>query len=89
MEETILKNHNVIMEDRKKLMLTGVKQVISFDEETIMLDTALGRLAVKGNGLHILSFEAESGDLSGEGRVNALIYTSQESDGGFFSRLFR
>ncbi len=89
MEETILKNHNVIMEDRKKLMLTGVKQVISFDEETIMLDTALGRLAVKGTGLHILSFEAESGDLSGEGKINALIYTSQESDGGFFSRLFR
>lgn len=89
MQEINVKNHNVIIEDRKKFVLTGIKEVISFDEETVMLETALGRLAVKGLGLHILSFESESGDLTGEGRVNAIIYTAQENDGGFFSRLFR
>ncbi len=89
MEDIILKSHNAIIEDRKKFLLSGVKQVISFDEETVMLDTALGRLAVKGIGLHILSFEQTSGDLSGEGRVNALIYTAEAADGGFFSRLFK
>lgn len=89
MEETLRQNHNVIIEDRKKFTLTGIKEVLSFDDETVMLETTLGRLAVKGAGLHILSFEAESGDLSGEGRIHAFIYTSQESGGGFFSRLFR
>ena len=89
MEENILKNHNIIIEDRKKFILSGVRQVISFDDETIMLDTVLGKLAVKGAGLRILNFESESGDLSGEGKVFAIIYTANESDGGFFSRLFR
>ncbi len=89
MEESLLKNHNIIVEDRKKFILTGIKEVISFDDETVMLDTALGRLAIKGSGLRILNFEAQSGDLTGEGKVFAFIYTANESNGGFFSRIFR
>ena len=84
-----LENHNIILEDRKKFVLTGVTQVISFDEETIMLETSLGRLVIKGTGLKILNFEAEIGDLSGEGKVFALIYTANDNGGGFLSRIFR
>lgn len=89
MEGSKFENHNVIIEDRKKFVLTGVTEVVSFDEETIMLDTALGRLAIKGSGLRILNFEAQIGDLSGEGKIFAIIYTASENGGGFFSRLFR
>lgn len=89
MDENVRVNHNVIIEDRKKFTLTGIKDVISFDEETIMLETALGRLAVKGDGLHILNFNNDNGDLAGEGKVHAFIYTSDERNGGFFSRVFR
>lgn len=42
MEEVIRSNHNIIIEDRKKLTLSGVKDVISFDDETLLLETALG-----------------------------------------------
>ena len=89
MEETLRQNHNVIIENRKKFTLAGVKDVLSFDEETVMLETVLGRLAIKGSALHILNFNTETGDLTGEGRVHALIYTVNEKNGGFFSRLFR
>ena len=89
MDENVRVNHNVIIEDRKKFTLTGIKDVISFDEETIMLETALGRLAVKGDGLHILNFNNDNGDLAGEGKVHAFIYTSDERNGGFVSRVFR
>ena len=89
MDGAKFENHNVILEDRKKFILTGVSQVISFDEETIMLETALGKLAVKGAGLKILNFEAQIGDLSGEGRVFAFVYTANDNGGGFLSRLFR
>ncbi|MEE1055518.1 MAG: YabP/YqfC family sporulation protein, partial [Acutalibacteraceae bacterium] len=41
-------NHNIIVEDRKKFTLTGVKDVVSFDEETVCLETFLGRLVIKG-----------------------------------------
>ena len=62
----IRENHNVIVEDRKKLTLTGIKDVVSFDEETIVLEASLGRLVIKGSGLHILSFVTDTGDLIGE-----------------------
>ena len=89
MEENIRINHNIIVDDRKKMTLTGVKDVLSFDEETVVLDTSLGRLTVKGSGLHIVNFDTKSGDLSAEGRLYALVYTTEEKSGGFFSRVFR
>ena len=89
MEANIRVNHNIIVEDRKKMTLTGVKDVLSFDEETVVLDTSLGRLTVKGAGLHIINFDTKSGDLSAEGRLYALVYTTEEKSGGFFSRVFR
>lgn len=89
MEENNRINQNIILENRKKLNLTGVKDVVSFDDETVILDTALGRLTVKGDGLHISSFNTESGELIAEGNVIALVYTTEEKSGGVFSRLFR
>ena len=89
MEEVIRSNHNIIIEDRKKLTLSGVKDVISFDDETLLLETALGRLTVKGAGLHIVNFDTASGDLFAEGKIYAAVYTSEEQSGGFFSRVFR
>ncbi len=89
LEETAQKNHNVIIEDRKKFTLSGVKEVLAFDDESIALETVMGKLYIKGAGLHILSFESEIGDLAGEGRLHAVIYTAEEPNGGFFHRLFR
>lgn len=89
MEENVRLNHNIIVEDRKKMTLTGVRDVLSFDEETVVLETALGRLTVKGSGLHIANFDTKSGDLFAEGRLYALVYTSEEKSGGFLSRLFK
>lgn len=89
MEEVRARNHNVIIENRKKFTFTGVKDVLSFDDETIMLETELGRLAIKGANLKISGFDNGTTDLSGEGRIHAVIYTAEEKNGGFLSRLFR
>lgn len=89
MDEVIRSNQNIIIEDRKKLTLSGVKDVISFDDETLLLETVLGRLTVKGAGLHRVNFDTASGDLFAEGKIYAAVYTSDEKNGGFFSRVFR
>lgn len=89
MEDNIRVNQSVIIENRKKFIISGVKDVIAFDEETVMLDTVLGKLVVKGDNLRIQSFNNESGDITGEGKVHAMIYTADEKSGGFFSKLFR
>ena len=73
MEQT-LGRHNAILENRSKLMLSGVTDVDSFDEQQIMLFTELGELTIKGENLHINEMSVESGNLSVEGDISALIY---------------
>ena len=90
MEESIRTIQNVIIENRKKLYISGVKQVISFDEETVLLDSTLGRMTVKGEGVKIENFNTDTGDLSASGTIHAVVYMAgRESGGGFISRLFK
>ncbi len=90
MEENIAVIQNVIIENRKKLNISGVKEVASFDDETIMLDTLLGQMTIKGDGMHIESFNVTTGDLSAVGKFHAVVYMSDaRTSGGFWSRLFR
>ncbi len=90
-EKKVVKTpHNVILEDRSRLMVTGVNDVDSFDEQTVVLVTDQGELTVRGGDLHISRFNVETGELNMEGRILALVYTdSQKQQGGFFGRLFR
>lgn len=90
MEDSIRVIQNVIIESRKRLNVSGVKQVNSFDEETILLDTALGRMTVKGENMKIESFNTDTGDLTAAGTVHAVVYMAgRDFGGGFISRLFR
>lgn len=86
----IKRKHNLIMEDRKNLTLTGVVDVDSFDEQTVVLITDIGELIIKGSSLQIKGFSIESGDLSLDGEIESLAYQEvNKNNGGFFSKLFR
>ena len=80
--------HRVVLEDREQLTISGVEEVESFDEGSIILSTACGGLEVQGEGLHIEKLSLDGGDLKVEGTVNALIYEPQGRErGGLLSRL--
>ena len=82
--------HSLVVEDRKRLSVSGVTDVESFDEETVALATELGELLIHGYALHINRIDVESGDLSLEGEIVSLTYTdNQPQSNGFFGRLFR
>lgn len=82
--------HCVSMEDRSRIMLTGVHDVDSFDEQTVTVITGEGELSIKGSGLHIGKLSTETGEMSVEGRIDALIYSTDEpKQSGFFGRVFR
>ena len=82
--------HNCILEDRKKLSVSGVKDVGSFDEETIIAQTEYGELTIKGEKLHITKLSLEIGELCIEGNISGLNYTDVvQKSGSFFSRVFR
>ena len=81
--------HQVVLEDRERLTISGVEEVESFDETAIYLSTARGRLEVQGEGLHIEQLSLDGGDLQVEGSISALIYdeTRNRRRGGLLGRL--
>ena len=80
--------HHLVLEERESLTVSGVEEVESFDENTIVMVTVQGVLIVRGEELHIEKLSLDGGDLKVEGMVESL--TSEEDRsrrGGFFSRL--
>lgn len=89
-EKKIKMPHNLVMEDRQNLSLTGVSDVDSFDESTIIVFTDLGELTVRGENLHIKNLNTDAGEVSLEGRITALEYSDNlPQSTGFFGRIFR
>ncbi|MDO5125164.1 MAG: sporulation protein YabP [Ruminococcus sp.] len=70
--------HNLILENRSRLMLSGVTDVDCFNEEEIRLFTQLGELTIRGRNLHINEMSVESGDISVEGDVWSLCYGEKD-----------
>lgn len=83
---------NIILKDRRRLLISGVNHVESFNEECIILDTELGILVVRGNGMHINKLNVEMSEIDVEGDIGAFEYmdnAAPQRRGGFFSGLFR
>lgn len=89
LQENNLSNHNIILQNRKNLSISAVKDCLGFDDETINLLTSAGKITVKGNGLHIVNFNTETGEFTAEGKINAVVYTVDETTRGFFAKLFK
>ncbi len=82
--------HNLTLENRRRLTISGVEDVERFDETAIVLSTAQGMLTVQGSGLHIEQLSLDGGDLKVEGLMESLSYEDRaEQSGGLFARLFR
>ena len=86
----VKEKHNLILENRSLLNMSGIVEVSGFDEEKITLITRIGELTISGYELHINGFSQDTGDLSMSGDICSLVYTADKKpEGGFFSRLFR
>ena len=82
--------HRLLLDDRRTLTVSGVSDVDSFDENTVIAYTSLGELTVKGRELHIQRLSVETGELLLEGQIDSLLYAEVASRaGGFFGRLFK
>ena len=93
MEEKVVNiSHKLILDNRKEASVTGVKDVISFDEKEILLQTADGKLQIRGSGLHVKGLNLEKGEAALAGLVDSLVYLSKDSprkEEPLFTRLFR
>ena len=82
--------HGLSLQDRQKLAISGVNDVVNFDENQVIVATGLGTLTIRGDGLHVDQLNLESGDLRVTGTIDLLEYDdSGAMRGGFFRRLFQ
>lgn len=92
-EELIRNNEipsNIILENRGRLSVSGIEDVISFDENLVAIHTSRGTLVIRGSGLHMEKLTLDSGEIMVEGTVDSMEYENEESSReGFFTRLFK
>ncbi len=77
-EVSAVKKHNIILEERSRLSVSGVTDVESFDESEISLYTTLGELSIKGKCLHVDEMSLESGNISITGDVKSMVYGDKD-----------
>jgi len=73
--------HSVSISGRKLLAMEGIEHVESFDDGEIILETNMGRVILKGDGLHITQLNLEAGSLAAEGHFNSLHYVESKGRG--------
>ena len=85
--------HSIVIYNRKGGSITGVKDVISFDLKSIVLETEQGMLNIKGHDLHVNRLSVEKGELDIGGTIDGFMYsdvnTYAKKGDSIFARLFK
>lgn len=76
-ERNITKMQNIILENRNKLNVSGVLDVLNFDEQIVTVDTELGILVIKGIDLRLNKFNLDNTELSVEGEIVSIVYNDK------------
>ena len=86
-------NHSISLLERKNLVITGVKKIENFDNNQFILETIMGFMIVKGEGLELVKLDTLSGNLTIKGSIDSLDYILENKknnkDESFLSRLFK
>ena len=87
-EEKLLLPHKLTLNERKALTMTGVTEVVSFDDSAVVLRTELGTLVIQGKELKLKTLSLDGGQVAVDGHVAALIYEEPRNPGGVLRKLF-
>lgn len=81
--------HRLVLEGRGKLTITGITEIESFDENTIVLYTTRGTLVVHGRQLHLAMLSVDGGQANVDGTIDSMVYEDEKpGSGSLLSRLF-
>ena len=89
MEKEIQLPHELRLDNRARLSISGVSEVESFDESVVVLKTVRGLLVVRGEKLQLQALSIDGGQISVQGLIESLSYEEEQKTAGFFKRLFR
>ena len=80
--------NNIIIENRERANISGVSEVLHFDEHEVCMNTTQGKLTLLGDGLHVEKLNLDIGEISVVGRIDGMEYTGVQREGSFWSKIF-
>lgn len=83
---------NLVLENREKLSISGVLDVLSFDDQVVIVETELGLLTIKGENLRINKLSLDTSEVVVEGQIYNLAYSENDFDkksSGFLNKIFK
>ena len=83
----VQESHSLHLIERKSLSVTGVTEVVRFEEDAVVLQTDMGTLVVQGEQLQLKELSVDGGRVTVEGTVSALSYEAPRPAGSFLQRL--
>jgi sporulation protein YabP len=92
MDNIILGSHELKINDRREIFLTGIKKITSFDSEEFLMESNMGVILLKGKNLEIIKLDTHDGNVKIKGKINSFNYLDQdikENKESFFSKLFK
>ncbi len=87
MSEQSVLPHKLVLNERKLLTVTGVTEVVSFDDAAVIAQTDLGTLVVQGKDLQLKTLLPEGGQVIVEGTISSLVYEEPRPAGSLWRRL--
>ena len=87
--QSVRKSAALTLEGREHLTVSGVEEVLRFDEREVSMRTGEGELTIRGEGMSISALSTGGGDIHVHGRVDALCYEESAPERGLWARLFR
>ena len=85
-------NLTITLVERKSIVISCVKKIENFDDEEFLIESTMGYIIVKGNGLELLKLDTLSGNVSIKGKINSIAYIEDKKpskEEGMFSKLFK
>ena len=84
--------HNLSINERKNILMSGIKKIISFDNEEFLMESTMGMILLKGNALEIVKLDTHDGNVSIKGKVNQITYLEDKEkikEDSFITKLFK
>ena len=91
-DNVLIGNQEVKMTDRKTIYLTGIKKIVSFDNEEFLMESNMGVILLKGESLELNKLDTSDGNVKIKGKINSLSYVygkTKNKDEGLFTKLFK
>lgn len=85
-------SHEVKLVDRNILNMNGINKIISFDEEEFLMESVMGSIVLKGEGLELIKLDNHDGSIKIKGKINSIAYVVDnklKDKESFIQKLFK